>query len=747
MGEMTIDQAVQVAFGHQQAGRLQQAEHIYRQILAVDPRHFDALQLLGLIAQQTGQVQGAIELMSRAVAINGSVGVVHGNLAASLRAAGRLDDAIKQIDEAVRLAPDQSGLHRLRALLLIDVGLLEEAAAAWRRLAELDPASFEAWGNLAATLERLGRMDDAVAAARRSVQINPSYAVGHMNLGAALAKLGRMVEALDAHRHAVSLRPDLAMAWVNVAFDAQTLGLLEEAESASRRAIALNPDEVGAHQNLAAALQDQGRLEEAAESYQTAVRLLDERAATALPAQAQADRDLATALRIVATTLLPPIYDSVAEIDHWRDRVIGGIAELKRRGTRLSVAAEPAPTLFTLAYQGRDDLAVNRDFATLIAAPPITAPSTTTPSPAPSSSISPRGSGGRIRVGFISRFFRNHTIGRLNVGLVEQLDRSRFEVLVFSVGDAQDDVAGQFRAKADRYFALPPMMSVARDTIAAQQLDVLFYADIGMDPITYSLAHSRLARVQCATWGHPVTSGIRTVDYFISSESLETPGSEAQYTERLVKLKSLAVYYQRPTTSSTKTRADFALPHDATLYGCLQMIWKFHPDFDPILGEVLRRDPKGLVLIIAGLAKRWDDRLMERLRRTIPDVADRVRFVPRQSYDDFLALTSVCDVMLDPLHFGGGNTTYEALAFGAAVVTLPSQFLRGRITKALYDSMGMADCIASTPQQYIEIASEIGRDANRRTALREKIRAANGVLFENPAGVRELETFFISALG
>ena len=152
------------------------------------------------------------------------------------------------------------------------------------------------------------------------------------------------------------------------------------------------------------------------------------------------------------------------------------------------------------------------------------------------------------------------------------------------------------------------------------------------------------------------------------------------------------------------------------------------------------------MLIVEGLTRHWDDRLLARFRRTIADVTDRIRFVPRQKHDDFLALTRACDVMLDPVHFGGGNTTYEALAFGVPVLTLPSNFLRGRITKALYDQMGVQDCVAESPERYIEIASWLGRNRDARLALRETILSKVGVLFENAAAVRELEGFFRSTV-
>jgi predicted O-linked N-acetylglucosamine transferase (SPINDLY family) len=736
MPGVSIDQALHIAVQHHAAGQLQQAEQIYRQILAHDPNNFDALQLLGTLAHSAGHVQAAIELMSRAVAINGSVAAVRTNLASALRAAGQADAALREIHAALTLDPNFGHAYLIRALILSERGEVEEAAEAWQRLIAREPANHEALANFAASCEMLGRLDEAVDAARRAVELKPDYAIGHMNLGAPLAKLGRLEEALAAHRRAIELKPDLVMGWVNLAFVASQLGALAEAEYAARRAIALNPNEIGGWQNLAAALQDLGKMDEAADAFARTVALLEARAAapTTPPRQATADHQLAAVLGAVSATLLPSVYESVEEIDRWRQRVIDQVAHLKSIGTKLQIPIEPAPTLFALAYQGRDDLEINRDFASLVEAPPLPA-------------LPPRDrSDGKIRIGLISRFFRQHTIGRLAMGLVEQLDRDAFDVTVLSVGDRQDDVANFMRAKADHFVTLPPRLDVARQAILEQKLDLLYYADIGMDPVTYSLAFSRLAPVQCVTWGHPVTTGIPTVDHFISSESLEVSGSEAQYTENLVKLKSLAVYYYRPKLADPKTRAEFDLPRDATLYGCLQMLWKFHPAFDAILGEILRRDAKGIVLIVAGLTKLWDDQLMARFRRTTPDVAERIRFLPRQNYENFLALTSLCDIMLDPPQFGGGNTTYEALAFGVPVVTLPSEFLRGRITKALYDQMGLTDFVAETPEHYIDIAATLGINRDARAAAKQTILDSCGLLYENPAGVRELEGFFKTAM-
>jgi predicted O-linked N-acetylglucosamine transferase (SPINDLY family) len=736
--EVTPDEAVQIALEHYGAGRLGDAANVCQQVLAAFKDHFDAMHLLGLVAHRAGHHGQAVEFLSRSVALQPAIAGARVNLGWALRASGRPQRALEEAQAAAKLDANFAEAQMLAGTVLHEAGRLDLAVGHWERWAALRPESGEAFAALAVAYERLGRIEEAVHAGARAVKLQPNSPVAHVNYGATLAKLGRLSEALDEHRRATELAPGLAVAWANRSFDALQLGQLEEAITAARRGIDLNPAEVMAHQNLAAALQDLGQLDEASASYGEATRLLEARAAQAdqqAPAVAAADRRLATQLRAASLTLLPPVYQSAEEIDRWRERLVAGVNDWKASGRRIDVQHDPAPTLFALAYHGRDDVDVNRAYASLV-------------TPPPDRPLSERHDGGKIRVGFISRFFHAHTIGRLNIGLVEQFDRAEFEVVVFSVGDTADAISQRFREAADRFHVLPPSaLQVARDAIAAENLDVLFYADIGMDPVTYSLAHSRLARVQCATWGHPVTSGIATVDYFISSTSLEpAEGAESCYTEKLVKLSSLAVYYERPKLASPKTRAELGLPEDATLYGCLQMLWKFHPDFDAVIGGVLRRDPKGQLLIIEGLSRTWDERLKERFRRTIPDVADRVRFLPRRGYDDFLALTAACDVMLDPIHFGGGNTTYEALAFGVPVVTLPSRFLRGRISTALYDQMGVADCVAKSAEHYVELAASLGADADRRNAVRQILLERAGAILENPTGVRELEQFFRGAV-
>jgi len=332
-------------------------------------------------------------------------------------------------------------------------------------------------------------------------------------------------------------------------------------------------------------------------------------------------------------------------------------------------------------------------------------------------------------------------------GLVAQLSRKDFEVTALCVGWQDDEVTRFIKQHADISIEVPRHLPSARRLIAEQHLDVLFYADIGMDPITRGLALSRLAPVQCVTWGHPDTTGMDTIDYFISAEDLETEEGDQYYTETLVRLKNPWIYYYRPETpASRKTRQDYGLTKDDHIYACPQTLFKFHPEFDPLLAAILRGDPQGRLLLLEGHDPHWTELLMERFRATMPDVLGRIRFLPFQRRQDYLSLLEMADVLLDPIHFTGGNSSYEAFAVGTPVVTLPSRFLRGRITLALYKQMRVLDCVAQSPEDYVKKALQLGMDPDYRQAMRQRILAANSVLFENPKGLRELEQFLLQAV-
>ncbi|MBF0127478.1 MAG: hypothetical protein HQM02_09730 [Magnetococcales bacterium] len=356
---------------------------------------------------------------------------------------------------------------------------------------------------------------------------------------------------------------------------------------------------------------------------------------------------------------------------------------------------------------------------------------------------------GRIRVGFLSEWFVTHTIGRLYQGLMRHLDRDRFQVVLIHAHLAgRDAFSARLEAMVDEVLLLPPTLEAQQERVAAARLEILFYPDIGMSQATTLLAYARLAPVQVVSWGHPDTTGLDSMDYFVSSTLIEPDDGEEAYSEGLIRLSRLPCCYPMPVTPMKAIqRRELGLPGSGTLYGCPQTLFKFHPDFDGVLAEIATGDPEGRIVLLEGNVSGWSALLRARWAATHPVLLERVIFLPHQSHERFLALLACVDLLLDPVHFGSGNTFYEAMAFGTPCVTWPGRFMRGRIVAGAYRQMGVADPpVVARIQEYAPLALALGRDAKRRKALQKALLQRSHTLFSDRQVVRELERFFVAAV-
>lgn len=684
------------------------------------PRSAAAEQQASLGTQQLNakKYREAVMSLRRAVEIEPAWSEVWNNLGVAEMYGASLAEAEASLRRALALSPDAADAWNNLGLVLLRMGRLDEAVTSFEQSLARQPDATDVVCNLGNALRKQGYTHRALDAWLRTVALDPQHAVALGKAGLALHELGRAGEADGLFRRAFELAPrsaDVLNNWGNVHQDLQDF---DRALDCYRRAVAADPDFVPAHCSLGYLLNDQGYLDEARQALQRAYEL-------------QPDN----LVRVMLATALPPVYESLADLQTRRVQLEANLAELIAARVSLDTTRTIVPTMFYIAYQGLNDRQVQEDLARVYTAPDLPPPR------------GRRAADGRVRIGFLSRYFREHTIGRLNLGLVKHLSRERFEVHVIAGGTHHDATAEAFRRHADHYHVLPYDPQRSRQMVRDLELELIFYADIGMDPLTYTLGFSRMAPVQCVTWGHPDTTGSAAMDYFISSELLEIDAADEHYTEKLVRLRDLSVCYERPELGERpRDRASFGLDPARHLYICPQSLFKFHPEFDAVLAEILRRDPLGDLVLLEGKYTHWAQLLVQRFERSMSDVASRVRFLGRLKRVDFLALNAVADVSLDPLHFGGGNTTYEALALGTPVVTLPGDYLRSRISLALYKKMDFPDCVVQTPDQYVDLAVRLGTDAEFRRATSDGILGKADVLFDNRQAVRDLEEFFLAAV-
>ncbi|MCK6453885.1 MAG: tetratricopeptide repeat protein, partial [Alphaproteobacteria bacterium] len=491
-------------------GRLPEAERAYRAALAARPDDARILHFLAALLDQRGDGDGALVLLERAT------------------------------EEQPGFVPAQINLARLLARR----GALERAEQAWRRVALLAPDDAAARLGLAGVLHRRQDLNGAIAEYRAALALAPDDLTALTNLGAALQATGDTAGAEASLRRALALSPRDREALNNLGNVLMDQNRGEEAAAAFRAALAEAPDDAQIRANLGNALEKIGDDAGAREAYRTCL------------ATHRSD-----ALRLRLATVMPAIPQSVAEIERCRAEFDQLLGELE--ASPLSVAdplREIGATAFYLAYHGHQDRAFQERLARLHAraCPALLyrAPHCRTGAPRPA--------GRRIRIGFVSTFLRNHTIGRLNRGLIAGLDRARFEVTVFAPVPPGDEIAREIHAGADHSVVLPPGLDGARRAIGEAALDVLYYTDIGMVPLTYFLAFARLAPVQLTTWGHPLTTGIANVDWFVSLAEGEPEGATAHYSERLARLPFLSTCYRRPGTPLPRPRASLGLPEHGT---------------------------------------------------------------------------------------------------------------------------------------------------------------------------------------
>lgn len=751
-----------LGIAQQKLGLLGEAAESNRRALKIKPDFVEAHHNLGEILNKLGQLYESANSYRRALKIGPDFADAHNNLGAALRELGELDAALSSCSRAILLKPDFADAHKNLGGILKDLGQIKEAVNSYHKALDINPDFAEAHNSLGAALKDLGQFDTALASCRRALELKPDFAGAHNNLGMVLKELGQYNDAVTSLRRAVELKPDYFEAHQNLGNALQALGQHEDAKNCFRRALqlkyilaeeqnkqgsvyldrqhfhgavacfrralVLNPDYARAHRNLGYVLKELGQMDAALASFRRAAELQPDLLEHA----------------ISLNLLLPVIPESSSDISLWRERFQNGIAALMESAGTLDEPGKKLESVsFYLAYHNANDRPLMESLGRLFRArvPSLTAMAPHVPGWRP-----PADRGQRIRVGFLSEYLHNHTIGKHYQGFIRHLDRKRFEVVVIHGHKSELDVFRQnLDASADKAFTLPSSLRSQQQAVAAAQLDVLFYPDIGMAPSTYFLAYARLAPVQATSWGHPDTTGLDSIDYYVSAMTNEPEEAELHYTERLIRLNRLPCFYPLTQASSIPkpSKAELGLPETGTLYGCLQSLFKIHPDFDAVLADIAKGDPKGHLILPEGKHSSWTELLKVRWAKTFPILLERVIFLPRMPWDAFMGVMEHMDVLLDPPHFGSGNTLYDAMVNGTPVVTWAGRFARGRNVAAAYRQMGVVGGpIAPRLEDYAQLALSLARDTDRRQALRNASReAARRELFEDMQAVREFEIF------
>jgi protein O-GlcNAc transferase len=729
------DQTLAAAMVHHRAGRLIDAERLYRLVCDTDPNNARGFHLWGVVAHQL-----------------------------------KRPDAASLIGRAVMLAPDFAEAHNDRGVILAAGGLFADAISCFERALALNPGYHEARNNLGRGLQSLGRLDEALPQFELVLKSAPDSAIAHFNLASVLQPAGLSEDAEKHYRNAISLRPDFADAHVHLASLLQDTGRSTEALVHAECAVGLRPDHPGARNNLGNVLRAMGRRDEAIAQYEMALRIdptssmahyncgVALRGETRI-AEARAHFARAFALKpdfleaelALCMAELPALYQGISDITQRRDAYADRLARLV-----MDVASAPAAAMlaeaigshqpFYLPYQGFDDRELQTRYGTL--ACKIMAARF-----APATLPKPPETQQKIRLGIVSGFFRQHSNWKIPIkGWLEMLDRDRFHVSGYYTNSERDGATDAAAALCDRFVQGPLSLEAWRHAILSDGPHALIFPEVGMDKVSAQLAAQRLAPVQCVSWGHPVTSGFPTLDYFISSDLMEPAGAAAHYSEQLIRLPNLSIYYEPSDIPPVSIgRTELGLRPDAIVYWCCQSLPKYLPQFDDVFARIAAEVPDSQFTFIefgggSAITSMFRARLDRAFGAIGLNAGDHCVFLPRLAPDRFAAAIGQCDVVLDSIGWSGCNSILESLIHNVPIVTMAGDMMRGRHTAAILEMMKIPEMTALTIDQYVAMAGLLGRSREKRTELSARISQNKHRIYRDRACITALEAFLDKAV-
>jgi predicted O-linked N-acetylglucosamine transferase (SPINDLY family) len=691
-GRKVISETFSIAVEHHRAGRLQAAEQLYRQILAVEPKHADTWHLLGVIAHQVGKHEVAVECIQHAIGLKGTDAGFHSNLGEAYRALRKAPEAIACYQRALELLPESAEIHYNLGNAYKDQKQPAEAIACYRRALQRKPEHVQALNNLGNTLKDQDELAEAILCLRRAVQLRPDFAEAYNNLGLALQEQGQLDEAIACFQQAIQRNPDSVEAYSNLGNALKEQGQVAEAMACFQQAIQRKPDFAQAHFNLGYVLQDQGQLSEATACFRQALKLK--------PDYAEAHNNLGVILKDQGQ-----LADAIASFQ-------------QARQLKPEYAGAHSNLLFTMQYGSEITLqklaAAHQEFQQQHATP------LRDTWPVHENDRDPQR---RLRLGFLSPDFRRHPVGYFLVRALENLDPQQCETVCYYDRKKHDELTARLQAAATTWVDVVGQSNERlAEKIRADRIDILF-------DLAGHTAHGRLlvfarkpAPIQIAWIGYEGTTGLEAMDYLLADRYIVPEGSERYYREQILRMPEGYLCYDPPAAAPPVGPLP-ALARKAVTFGSFNNLAKITADVVAVWAKILRRLPQSrLMLKYRGLG---DEVVRQRFRAMFADAGvppQQLDLQPPTSYSEYLATYHQVDLALDPFPFSGGATTCEGLWMGVPVITCPGETFASRHALSYLSTIGITETIAHDLDEYVELAVTWAGDLPRLAALRAGLR-------------------------
>lgn len=712
-----MDSLLSEALEFYHSGYFLEAAQKYEQILQINSDCAEAWHGLGMVYFNQDKYQDALEVIYHALTLDSVNQNLHYTLGLVLEKIGYVAEAITAYQKVIELSPQWLEVYHTLGKVLAETGEFVQAETIYLQAIDLDKNNYLSYFYLGNLLMMQQQIEKAIAIYQTSLQINPSDSAILFNLGVAF-----------------TAKNESAKASLYFGYAAYYQGEYQKAIAHFQNFLNTQTGDIDLYLHLSLALQQCGQTQEAIKLINHALHFFP--------------NDLT--LKLENLRILPIVYKNQAEINFYRQRFTQALSELIQ--STILVTAESKQnalqaiswrTNFYLQYQGYNDLKLQKRYGNFV----NQIMSTNYPQWVEKPQINPLIKSKKSRIGYVSDSFHWHSVGMAFLGWIKYFPTHNFEIYCYYINDQIDSITEEFQKYSNYFHHIPHNLENTCKQILTDKLDILVFLDIGMTPQMMQLAALRLAPIQCAAWGHPVTTGLPTIDYYLSADLLEPKNAQEHYSEQLIRLPNIGISYNNPViTPLTKTRADFQLREDAVIYLSCQSLFKYLPQYDYIFPSIAQQVARSQFVFIAHsnnqITEQFRQRMQQEFTKFNLNFADYCVILPRQNYQDYRQLNLLADISLDTIGFTGFLTTLESIACNLPIVTCVGELMRSRQTYGILKMIGVTDTIAKKPTEYIQIAVKLGLHSEWRQKIVEQIKQCQTSLYNDKTSIKGLEEFY-----
>lgn len=597
-------------------------------------------------------------------------------------------------------------LHML-GLLHAQRGNFPDAEPLLKKAVRVDPGNPDVLFNYANVLRALDKTDDALDWLAKAIALAPNFAGAHLNRGAILMARKELHDAIAEFDRAIAIAPSSA-AFANRGSALHQLDRLDEAHDSYQRAVELGPSNPQNHFLLSEVLTQMGRHDEAIGALERTV-----------------------ALEKAFPFALSKLVGSRRKRADWRnfEREQAALDEAVETG----VAVDPF-TFFHASSSPAHQLTCAKTYVVNVA-PEWGAAISGTPSPA-----------SRLRVAYLSADFYNHATAHLMAGVFEEHDRERFEISAISYGpDDRGEMRGRLKAAFERFEDVSHLPD--EDVVELiRQLNIEVLVDLGgfTAGARPKILARRAAPIQVNYLGFPGTMGASYIDYVMADRIVIPEGEQKHYAEKVIYLPDSyqATDARRPPLPNGPARSEVGLADDAFVYCAFNRTSKITPLLFDVWMRLLAKTAGSVLWLLDGDPIARENLRREAVARGI--AADRIVFAPLVPADEHLARHQLADLFLDTLPYNAHTGASDALWAGLPVLTCLGTAFAGRVAASLLNAVGLPELVTRSLDEYEDLALQIARDSELRTALKSKLAARRTTwpLFDTAQMTRHIEKAF-----